>query len=123
MKLANILLEQSKATQILETLRKLSEEFKDKVETYDDEDVVRVLNRLKDLEIKGPADEEKLLDNIGEFIDGVLDAGDKMEYPFPTLEALPVFELFDFYSDLEVIIQDLIDHIEGNVMYDRRQSA
>jgi len=120
MKLIDILLEEKDPRSILRELDSYATEFEDKLYTYSDEDLVRTLNKLDSFIISSATTSETLLQNIADFIDDVLGVGDIMPYPFDVLEKLPDLELFDFYSEFEEIVRRVIEHIKGNVMYDRR---
>lgn len=120
MKLIDILLEEKDPRSILRELDSYAAEFEDKLYTYSDEDLVRTLNKLDSFIISSATTSETLLQNIADFIDDVLGVGDIMPYPFDVLEKLPDLELFDFYSEFEEIVRRVIEHIKGNVMYDRR---
>lgn len=119
MKLINILLEQQDPSAIIRELDSYAAEFEDKLYTYSDEDLVRVKGRLEDLLVSKATDAETLLQNIADFVDDILGVGDEMVYIFDILEKLHDLDLFDFYSQVEDIVRRLIEHIEGNVMYDR----
>lgn len=135
MKLANILLDQSKVVKtskvlleqqdirtFLKELDSYATELGDKLYTYDDKDLVTVLNKLEKLLPSSATSPDTLIQNIADFVDDILDAGDVIDYGiFDQLESLKPMDLFDFYADFEMIVHRLIEHIEGNIMYDRRQ--
>lgn len=135
MKLANILLDQSKAVKtpkvllesqdirtFLKELDSYATELEDKLYTYDDRDLVTVLGKLEKLLPSSATSPDTLIQNVADFIDDILDAGDVIDYGiFDKLESLKPMDLFDFYADFEMIINRIIEHIEENVMYDRRQ--
>jgi len=123
MKLSKILLEQHDVRSILKELDSYAAEFEDKLYTYSDKELVDVKNKLERLLPSSATDSETLLQNIADFVDDVLGVGDEMLYIFDTLEGLHDLELFDFYSEFENIVRKLLEHIKGNVMYDRVHSA
>lgn len=122
MKLLKILSEQTTTKELLQTLKQHSEKFEDKLNSYSDQELRTILDRLEDLLPSSATTPDTLIQNIADFIDGVLDVADEIDYKvFDYLESLPPMKLFDFYADFEMIIHGLIEHIEGNIVYSRSQ--